>query len=294
MRLSSLFLLILLIVTPAAMALDNSVVVESKTFYAGQAGCSVGVFVSNDVPITGAAIPLEFRELAPGAYPGSGFQALLNEAGRLYVIWNTCVGDFYPPLFWPIRYYAEPSATECSGPSSHTWAATAPTMDYLSPDAVLIAVISCGDADQDYFLDPGSDLAGTSNASAIFRFNASVTPGQFEIDTCCVRPASHLQFVDWNTQVVIPSFTKGTITIECACPHAGDPNGDGTIIDIADVIETVNVAFRGQPATQDPHCPYSQTDVNCDGRTDIVDAVRVSLVTFAGYDAGEFVCRPCQ
>ena len=44
----------------------------------------------------------------------------------------------------------------------------------------------------------------------------------------------------------------------------------------------VNVAFRGAAATTDPLCPYEQTDVSCDGFTNVIDVVKFVNVAFRG------------
>ncbi|HLC78749.1 MAG TPA: Ig-like domain-containing protein [Candidatus Nanoarchaeia archaeon] len=83
--------------------------------------------------------------------------------------------------------------------------------------------------------------------------------------------------------------------IFCACPKWGDPNGDGTIVDVLDVVQTVNVAFRGFSSSKDPACPSAQTDVDSSGATDVLDVVKVVGVAFRGFNrAAIFSGNPCD
>ncbi|MBI3872688.1 MAG: hypothetical protein HY304_06400 [candidate division Zixibacteria bacterium] len=78
----------------------------------------------------------------------------------------------------------------------------------------------------------------------------------------------------------------------CGCTCHADPQCDGQT-DILDVIQTVNVAFRGQPAITDPGSTKERTDTDCSGATDVVDVVKIVNVAFRAADpAGEF-CNPC-
>jgi len=279
-----------------AVALENHVTVESRTFYTGQTACTVGVFFENSVGLTGIVAPLEIREIDAGAYPASAFWRAINLDSRVMQASMVCT-TFCPAGYTPLRTFATPHAlTNCGGPISHDWLTAAANIDYSSPDAIFLALVSMSDpeVDEDYYLRPGSD--GTLRDSAILRlgFTVSQTVGSFEIDTCCVRPANHLAYVDLNTQLVVPTFTKGIITISCMCPCLHDPNCDGISTDIEDVVETINVAFRAKLQIVDPGCARPRTDFDCNGVTDVVDAVRVSLVTFYGYDRATYYCAPCE
>lgn len=80
----------------------------------------------------------------------------------------------------------------------------------------------------------------------------------------------------------------------CACDCPADPKCDG-ITDILDVVNCVNVAFRGGAAVLDPNaaCPVETTDTDCSGFTDVLDVVHMVNVAFrAGNPATEF-CNPC-
>ena len=50
----------------------------------GTSGLSIGVYVTNDVPIVGFVLPLEFRTCSRGAYfAGPAFSQRMNLAGRM-------------------------------------------------------------------------------------------------------------------------------------------------------------------------------------------------------------------
>ena len=79
----------------------------------------------------------------------------------------------------------------------------------------------------------------------------------------------------------------------CSCPCAKDPKCDGVISDVLDVVETVNRAFRGAPATIDPLCPYERTDVDCSGATDVIDVTHVVNVAFRSFSVASQYCDGC-
>ncbi len=82
--------------------------------------------------------------------------------------------------------------------------------------------------------------------------------------------------------------------VTCSCPCEDDPNCDGIIDDILDVVETVGVAFRNDPETQDPSCTTERTDVNCDGFTTVLDVTHVVNVAFRNANAATEFCNPCE
>ncbi|HSG99304.1 MAG TPA: M14 family zinc carboxypeptidase, partial [candidate division Zixibacteria bacterium] len=82
----------------------------------------------------------------------------------------------------------------------------------------------------------------------------------------------------------------GTCAQDCAC-HA-DPICDAQT-NVLDVVQTVNVAFKGAPATTDPGCPRERTDVDCTGATNVLDVVRLVNVAFKGQSAAANFCDPC-
>jgi hypothetical protein len=58
-------------------------------------------------------------------------------------------------------------------------------------------------------LEPGADATG----SLVLTVDVTSTLGTFEIDTTCVDPSTHLTFLDQSAFPIVPSFTKGVITI---------------------------------------------------------------------------------
>lgn len=82
---------------------------------------------------------------------------------------------------------------------------------------------------------------------------------------------------------------------QCACNCSGDPGACDGIQDVIDVVQVINVAFRGSVPTPDPNvnCDYETTDVNCSASTDIVDVVRIVNVAFRGADPQVEFCVPC-
>lgn len=84
----------------------------------------------------------------------------------------------------------------------------------------------------------------------------------------------------------------------CVCDCHGDPAPIGScdgVQDVLDVVNTVNVAFRGSAAILDPNvnCPFETTDVNCSASTDVLDVVRMVNVAFRGANAATEFCTPC-
>jgi hypothetical protein len=81
---------------------------------------------------------------------------------------------------------------------------------------------------------------------------------------------------------------------EPGCTSHGDPQADG-MVDIFDVIQTIDIAFRSDDPVVDsdcPHAPSGRTDLNCDGATDIID---VTMIIDVAFRAGtpDF-CNPCD
>jgi hypothetical protein len=83
--------------------------------------------------------------------------------------------------------------------------------------------------------------------------------------------------------------------VSCICSCHADPSCEG-FTNVLDVVETIDVSFRGGAATLDAgcdHAPAGRTDVNCDGATDVLDVVRVVNVAFRGVSAASEFCDPC-
>jgi hypothetical protein len=73
----------------------------------------------------------------------------------------------------------------------------------------------------------------------------------------------------------------------------GDPQCDGVIVNILDVVRAVDVAFRGVAPTFDILCPGARTDVNCNGATEVFDVVKFVDVAFRAANPATAFCDPC-
>jgi hypothetical protein len=78
----------------------------------------------------------------------------------------------------------------------------------------------------------------------------------------------------------------------CVCPNVGDPAPDG-VVNVFDVIEAIDVAFRNGSPSQSIYCPFADTDVNCDGTTNVFDVVAIVDVAFRSADPATAFCQPC-
>jgi len=98
--------------------------------------------------------------------------------------------------------------------------------------------------------------------------------------------------VDGNADT---EYVEVTVLDGCGCTcHADPANCDG-VQDITDVVQTINVAFRGVAAILDPNaaCPYETTDTNCSTATDVIDVVKMVNVAFRGANPATEFCNPC-
>lgn len=226
-----------LVLIAARAQAANRVIVESRHFQPSQAACSVGVFLSNDVPVQGLTIPLEFRRLDSAYIVGGETQPpflwsmpAANRLGRspLGVSHDTS-GGVMSSMVTMLRY-AEPVSQPCGGPVSGSYATAGRYPDGISPDAVFAATISVADprSGANIYLLPGADSLHTESASLLLRFNVQAAEGCFVIDTCCVRPANHLLYIDNETRPIIPDFKPGYISIgRGICPpgETASPGG---------------------------------------------------------------------
>lgn len=82
---------------------------------------------------------------------------------------------------------------------------------------------------------------------------------------------------------------------ECACDCSADPGGCDGFQDVVDVVQTINVSFRGGASIPDPNtnCPFERTDLNCDASTNVVDVVKMVNVAFRGANSATEFCDPC-
>jgi hypothetical protein len=86
------------------------------------------------------------------------------------------------------------------------------------------------------------------------------------------------------------TVNASTCAEDCIC-HA-DEVCDGSV-DVLDVVNVVNIAFRNELPTIDPGCPYERSDVNTDGSTDVLDVVQVVNVAFRNFDPAVAFDDPC-
>jgi len=163
-----------------------------------------------------------------------------------------------------------------------------------------------------------SALAGAETAANQPRANphAPAAPGSisiaalpnYVIDWCSVNSGGAIEAASTNLQMGMSvgqsaagetssasykmgiGFWYGVST--CLCPCHGDPQCDG-VHNVQDVVQTVNVAFRGYAPVFDPQCPKQRSDVNCDGVTTVVDVVKVVNVAFRGANPATEFCDPC-
>lgn len=82
----------------------------------------------------------------------------------------------------------------------------------------------------------------------------------------------------------------------CDCSCHGDPECDGNL-DVLDVVATIDVCFRGEPAISDAGCahgPAGRTDLDCSGANDVLDVVKMVGAAFRGDDPATSFCDPCN
>lgn len=247
--------------TPVPATPANSVTIESKQVLAGGSGQTVAVRLSNSAYTRGVVIPLQLREITPGAFPTA---LRVSIADRFIPI---------DPEFLSVHQYALADG-QCGGSGGTGYATISSFNDQIisypvtGPSwGVLVAGVWMG------FL--GSALAPGSDSQGSIQLTMSVanTTGSFEIDTACTDPANHLLFVKSTWEVMVPSFTKGTIeVVNCLCPFQGDVDGNG-IMDVFDIISMLHVVFESGPAIQDPGCPTARVDYNFDRVFDVFDVI---------------------
>jgi len=211
----------------------NTLIIDSPTVPPNATGVVLGFYLSNDEDATGLVLPFELREINAGSYVTTSFSPGPNPAGRLQ---NSPLGPAFnenDPGGWPAasittRRYDVPGANTCSGPVSSTWAVAAGQIGFTTPDATLHATVSTGDESigQNIALAAGTDPAGVPSYQ--YTFNVTGVQGQFIVDTMCTAPASHLGYVNRQTQFVPLAFTAGVVTIfqpPNACPVMTGPVG---------------------------------------------------------------------
>lgn len=305
--LSILFVAILSISTPAA---DHVAIDMISNVNPGQTNVRIGIYISNDLPALLVVLPFEIRTLAGNAYIAPGvFERGRNPAGRVY---NSPLGPADPNGMWPAAWIVErtfadpdptlPFACPSRADSAAFWNTSSALPDFQSPDAVMMVSFSVGNPNigELISLTPGSDPPGVPSYEIVC--NVGPDTGVIVIDSTCVSPANVLHYIADGVFPVYPTFQRGLIGVGmaipgdegCACPCFGNYSlcvtmGSGVLR----VVTIVDVAFRGVTAPKNPSCPVVDTDVNCSGKTDVVDVVKAITVEFRGGDAAEEYCTPC-
>lgn len=235
-RVLALVIACMLCSTTFAWAVVDSVWVVSQDNVAPGVPDTIGIYISNSVPITGIVLPLEIRSWSGGAFiqtlggtAAQSFKYELNPAGRMY---NSPLGPADPGGAWPaasptIQKYplltdSTPGSGDCTrsfylqgqaNPAGKHWAYKAAAPDFTDPDALLMAIVSTGDPGigELISMDAGTDAPGVPSIRIVCKTGAST--GIFVIDTTCITPANHAVFVDETTNFVHAGFGRGAIGI---------------------------------------------------------------------------------
>ena len=90
------------------------------------------------------------------------------------------------------------------------------------------------------------------------------------------------------------SYVLAADVPDCACDCFADPVCN-TVVDVFDVVKSVDVAFRAGAAVIDPNpaCPREDTDVTCDAVTNVFDVVKFVDVAFRSANPATVFCNPC-
>jgi parallel beta-helix repeat protein len=179
-----------------------------------------------------------------------------------------------------------PPTITCPSPGT-----TVSTFDDLPPcDPSLAEAFDCCGEVQIQCERLGLSGVGCTDApiTVSYLFTATDPAGN---SSSCIRTVT----VERPDCPIPPYLTDNDDTGGCACDCHSDPQCDG-VTNVLDVVQGVNIAFRGQPDLLDPNasCPLVTTDVTCDGLTNVLDVVRLVNVAFRGGDAAAEFCDPCQ
>lgn len=178
---------------------SGTVVVASISATAGQQGLVIPVRLTNDFPLRGIVMPLALRSVDAGAFVTS---LKLSFGDRLPI--DGVLSD----IKFTNQLYSEDGACKDNKPGGFGTIATNDTLAHAISGSPVGALFSrqrlIGDN-----LPSGADNTG----SFLMTVDVTSAAGRFEIDTTCVNPSNHLLLVKPDVSAIIPSFTKGTITI---------------------------------------------------------------------------------
>ncbi|HUU45424.1 MAG TPA: hypothetical protein VM118_06785, partial [Acidobacteriota bacterium] len=196
-RVTSILAAALILCSGAGAWAANSVVVQSATLGTNGNNCEIRVRIENDVALNALQIPLVIREVTPGAFITEMelvFDDRLGPGGRLDDI--------------QIRqHHAEPDGScKPGGFGVATYTDGLPHPVAASPEGAVFAAVAIMPSN---YLPPGTDVTG----SLVLTVDLTGIPGTFEIDTTCADPNIHVLFSDEYGYWMIPSFTKGIITV---------------------------------------------------------------------------------
>jgi hypothetical protein len=178
----------------------NAVVVSSITVARGEQGVIIPVRLTNDVALRGVVLPLELRPIDAGAYVTS---LKLSFGDRLPP--DGVLGD----LKFTNQSISEDGNCKSGQPGGFGTIFANDTLPHAldgPPVGLLFSRHRFIGAD----LPPGTDNTG----SFLLTVDVSNIAGKFEIDSTCINPSNNLLLVDPDLKGIVPTFTKGTITIE--------------------------------------------------------------------------------
>jgi subtilisin family serine protease len=136
--------------------------------------------------------------------------------------------------------------------------------------------------------------AGNNIIAHLWITVTSAINGAETLDTATLGASQYTLRLISNYANFKPRFIGGTIFVgaPCDCPCQGDPACDG-VASVVDVVNVVNVAFRGQADTVDGLCPHvGRTDLDCSCATDVLDVVLIVNRAFRGDSAPQ--CNMCD
>jgi hypothetical protein len=141
------------------------------------------------------------------------------------------------------------------------------------------------------FLYDPADIGGAEEGLRIFH-ETTTKSGDVVWEDCTYSQDLESHWI-WGEVTSLSNFVLAELACACDC-HADPAQCTGTV-DVLDVVQAVNVAFRNYPDVLDPNagCPYTTTDANCTGATDVLDVVLFVNVAFRNADAASEFCDPC-